>query len=309
MNELDLDLKRRVNIQGPKIELPDDINLDQLTLPTLDSQVDFNFSQAVSDSKLGKTESLFYGFDLPMTITNTDWYWSPDSFNHPSVEVRALQRSIMNSTLESNEPAAADLKSKYENRIHSFGNYSIIDNVNLNHANILKNLDIHVNNPNIPCTSDLQAGGSGKQNNPLSSLNLEFELHKAKIRLDTPSCTSGQVQQIHVTPSTSGGPTKITRQIVANVHNPPGDLNHPNIELIKSSEFRIKSGSATTKTKKTETTLLFKRAPSSASSVTHLDKHVSHQPQVFFKLKFKILVLIFGYVRPRLVDQSRLILV
>ena len=202
-----------------KVDLPD------FNLPSLDANVDFNFSSQVPDPNTVKSPELFYGFDLPMTITNTDWHWSPDSFSHSSPEKRVLQRSVMN---KADSPATG---SQFDNRLFSFGNYSIIENSQLA-ANILKNLDIHANNPNVPCVESSYR----LQQQPLSSLNLEFELHKAKIRLDSsagcPEAIKGQRPNFSTTHS---------------VHNnPPGDLTHPNIEFAKNIDVRTSGKSKST---------------------------------------------------------------
>ncbi len=235
-----------VHIPEPHVQTPEvprrpitaEIEVPEFTVPSLDANVDFNFSQNLPDPNAVPTKSpeLFYGFDLPMTISNTDWHWSPDSFAHASPEKRALQRAVMNNEAE-NAPAV-------NNRLFSFGNYSIIENSQLS-ANLLKNLDLHANNPHVPCAESVRVG-----QHALPELNLEFELHKAKIRLDSPACLDEIVGAGRST-GRHHGPI-----------NPPGDLTHPNIEFAKSVDVQSKS--------KSTTLFSAKRAPA-ATSTMNLD--------------------------------------
>ncbi|CAF0762650.1 unnamed protein product [Brachionus calyciflorus] len=130
-------------IKGPKIDLPDyDFDLkgpkSSSFDPILNSNVsDIDFS---APDQLIKPFELFYGVDLPMTIVNNDWYWSPQTIIH-SVDKRLIQRSFV----DNNDNA------------RKFGNHFILDDYSSDDAV------------------------------PFSSLNLDYEFHKAKIRISSPS--------------------------------------------------------------------------------------------------------------------------
>jgi hypothetical protein len=232
-------------MKGPKVkhyncegDQTADFNLD-LNVPEYDfsNQITTNsisLTQDMSELNPQSNTDLFYGFDLPMTIANTDWHWSNQSFAHSSPEKRALQRSLLNTNTSG--------LAKYENRLFSFGNYSIIENAQLlNNTQILKTLDIHANNPQI---AELNADNPKSLS---SAFNLEFELHKAKIRLDSPC-----FEHARASTSSRGAAT-----------NPPGDV-HTHIDFSKSIDVQA-AGKAKSGTIFSSSTSGDKRQSSSSS--------------------------------------------
>ncbi|RNA00905.1 hypothetical protein BpHYR1_015646, partial [Brachionus plicatilis] len=188
-----------VNIKGPKVDVPD-VSIDTSLINPSKSVISPIFNSIIPDiyaeSNYSVDEDLkdyFYGIDLPMTIVNHDWYWSPHNIVHSSLEKHHFQTSL-----------AAD------NDLYPFGKYFVANQT------------------------------SKSSQIPFSSLNLDFEFHKAKIRLDSvdpPSNPPGESSPLNEISTASFTDIKSTKTSKLR-HQSSSSVNKPEK---KSSLFSAKS--------------------------------------------------------------------
>ena len=277
--KVDVDLSS-FNIKSPFIDLPDlSIKTPNFVSPDFDLKNEkdiFNLNATVvrqlniTDPSVIQNENALFGIDLPMTVINQDWYWSPHS-----IQVARDNRKILYRTL--NE------KSNLTNDVVKSGSFTI------GQSNGLASQNFSLKNINNSYRQDFTVRPSNSFNLPISfsePTNIEFELKKATIKKDS------QISSDNNT-SVSNFPGEITFQ--KSKIDPQVSLN---TDKVSKSKFSTRSFFKRKLSSSSSITNIDSARKSTINQNDSINRSESADPNTRIKIDYSIPRKCFLFLRP-----------